>query len=604
MFLAGLRRPNEKADLISRSRVADEKAERPWQQNGRAIILQLLREGVFGEPQYLQGDALRLVVESAEPELLVFNRSPASLIDGLVEGCRAHGDQEVDDRIYRLAEKLSKSNDVHLLALVHRLAASVLPKERYLKLVLGFAGTSQEARGLVRVTGVAQSNRLLSELGMHRTYWEGIAPSDLAGLLWQAMDRSGEVPNIAYPVGLHRRLIVQFAVSSPRSRRQTHPGVMLHGGRTLAIWQLHRNVQVIRAFGSGVGRDGRESDADATLRTPDLVWDDGDAERLPTVLEQCLRDLITQSGRLLAHLGRGPEPEMRKCAAAYLSAIRDHLEDPGLAAWIACKCGLGILQVRSEELREVFPKRLVDEVVEAIGVLFGVDYRLLPERLFHAEGLPFEVPLAIRLERGSKPTPLHAVIEGLIKGSISEEQREHCGWLSGVPLSISTIRPVVECCRGRLAELLRFLGDRRLYRSLIRSRRLLVNDTRRVLKICRETVDSRTLNGAATVLMDANFSRVAAPELIVKILSAAPSSELVDRVFRAGRNEDAKVADASRKLALQVARLILQAPTNYPFRMVNRAVAFLADTESPPSVPLFEARPNLIALARDNRVSV
>src|ERR1019366_841007 len=47
LFLAGLRRVNEKSDLLSRSRSLDESQMDGWRQDGRAMVLQLLLEGVL-----------------------------------------------------------------------------------------------------------------------------------------------------------------------------------------------------------------------------------------------------------------------------------------------------------------------------------------------------------------------------------------------------------------------------------------------------------------------------------------------------------------------------------------------------------------------------
>ena len=154
-------------------------------------------------------------------------------------------------------------------------------------------------------------------------------------------------------------------------------------------------------------------------------------------------------------------------------------------------------------------------------------------------------------------------------------------WVAGRHAdTLASITPLVECYRDHLAELLRFFGARRIERGILRARRLHVNDTRRILKVCRETDDEEILIGAAGVLVNARFGRVAPPELVLKILLAAPSSQFVDRVFRAGRTGDSGGEDAQRSLAQNVARSILDEPFGYPFWTTNRAIAFLAETES------------------------
>ena len=373
-------------------------------------------------------------------------------------------------------------------------------------------------------------------------------------------------------------------------------------GSVPAIWQLYRNVQLIRFYGGWVGEEGGAKDA--AEKAPVLEWDEGSVEGLPPVLGGCLRELTILSGSFVSSLGSGVETEIRKNGTAYLRAIRKHLNDAGVSAWVACRCGLAAMRGRSEELREAFPRRVAGEVFAAIRDFYRLGDRYVPERYYFYEGFRFGMPMAIRLDRGGEPTALHVVMRDLLDGNLSEKRRVQCEWLVDMPIPSASIRPLVEFYRDRLAELLRFIGGRRIDRGVFRGRRLLVNDTRRVLRVCRETDDAGVLTGAATVLVNASFGRVAAPELVTRILSAAPSSELVDRVFRAGSDEAGRSGNADRKLAQEVGHLILGQPSRHPFRTINRAVAFLADTEAVPRIPLFEERPDLLGPAQDRQIGI
>ena len=594
LFLAGLRRPNEKADLISRSRDADNNAERPWQQNGRAIVLQLLREGVFSQPQYLQTEALRFVLESLDSKFLPFNRTPDGLVDALSDVCRVHGVEETFSRIIDEANRLAQSNDFHLLSHVHRLAAAVLPKKRYVQLILAYAGTSEGCRALVRVDGPARSAELLEELGINRSYWQGISPPLLARRLWLCAIRNGEVPNISYPVGVHSNLVVQFATGQlGRGRRGA--ALRLPSAVVPAIWQLQRNLQLIRSAHSSIEEDvaaGPNGDAPPSS-SHRISWDDGGSESLPPALMQCLRDLIRSSDSVVSSIQTGRLADVQDCTKEYLQTIKDHLEDPGIASWVACRFAIDTLQTRHPQLRDSFPQHLVDETLTALRVFYKVSDRYLPVRYF-TEHFTFGTPLAVRLEPNSEPHQIHSVMARLIQGRVSNEERVHCHWLADIAIPATVVKPLVESCRGQLQELLRFLGGRGLARSTFRTSRLGVNDTRRVLRICRETDDAETLRGAASVLVNATVARLVDPDLVARILVAAPSSELVDRIFRTSSDDERKVDEVDRLLARSVAHLIMEDPSRYPFRTLNRAAAFLADTEPPPITPLFEVRPDIL----------
>lgn len=594
LFLAGLRRPNEKADLISRSRDADNNADRPWQQSGRAIVLQLLREGVFSQPQYLQTEAMRFVLESLDLKVLAFNRAPDGLIDALADVCRVHRVEEALDRIAHVANGLARSNDFYLLSLVHRLAAGVLPKTRYAQLVLAYAGTSEDCRALVRVDGPARSSGLLEELGVNRSYWRDVAPSVIARRLWLCAMRDGKVPAIAYPARVPSNLIVQFASSHfGRSRRSA--ALKLPSAVVPAIWKLQRNAQLIRLPHSGVEEQGaeREGGDGPSFSSHRISWNDGGSELLPPVLKGCLRDLIRSSDSVLLCIQTGRLADLEDCAREYLRTVNDHLGDPGIASWVACRFAIDTLQTRHPQLRDAFPQSLMDETVSALRAFYRVGDRYLPASYF-AERMAFGMPLAVRLEADREPEEIHKVMAKLIRGQVSKDERVHCQWLADIAVPAVIIKPLVESCRDQLKQLLRFLGGRGLAGSVFVTKRLGVNDTRRVLRICRETEDGETLRGAASVLVNATVARLAEPELFAKVLVAARSGELIERVFRTSGPDGGRVDEGDRLLGGAVARLVLEEPSRFPFRTLNRAAAFLADTEAPPIRPLFEVRPDIL----------
>ena len=165
--------------------------------------------------------------------------------------------------------------------------------------------------------------------------------------------------------------------------------------------------------------------------------------------------------------------------------------------------------------RQDFP----DGIVEALGELEAVGHRRLPFRRSFFGGVQGTMPCAVRLKSGAKPLPLDQVItEVLYQGVVHDEP---CPWITDIPLPRVTIRRLVEAHRGDLLPLLRFVGDRRPAGASYHPR-LKVQDSQRILKICRGTTDEEVLQGAASILMHASIARIAEPDLIVKLLSAAP----------------------------------------------------------------------------------
>ena len=236
LFLAGLRRPNEKADLVARAKQADSEALDRSQQSGRAITLQLLREGVFSQPLHLQLEAMRYVIGFLKTSTLRLQRNPYELIDALSELVRMYGTDEIYAKIVEVVNGVSQATDHGLVSLMHRMAGGALPKEQYVRLVLEYSGTVPETRGLVRIGRPMKVADVIEELGNNNTYWEGIPPQVFARRFWFSSTREGVVPEIVYPFGAHLHLILQFAVGYPRIIREPDKIVILRG--TTGDWSF------------------------------------------------------------------------------------------------------------------------------------------------------------------------------------------------------------------------------------------------------------------------------------------------------------------------------------------------------------------------------
>ena len=67
LFLAGLRRHNERADLVARAKAADRGVPQVWMQSGRTIVLQLLREGVLSQPRHVLREGMDFILDLLDP---------------------------------------------------------------------------------------------------------------------------------------------------------------------------------------------------------------------------------------------------------------------------------------------------------------------------------------------------------------------------------------------------------------------------------------------------------------------------------------------------------------------------------------------------------
>ena len=604
LFLAGLRRPNEKADLVARAKAADQDASRGWEQNGRSIVLQLLREGVLHQPRHVLTEAMDFVVELLDMKKLRVQRTPEGLIETICQLGELYPTDALRNRIVHLAEGYCRSDDEHALAVIHRVAARLLPSEQYTRLVWGYRGTAARNQSLVRMTCPYESPATLEELAASQDYWADVSVPIWARRFWRAALRHAAVIDVKYPVGLHASLVVEFATDYPVAH-DSGAVVEIRAARPPAIWKLQQNVQAMRyerSVGTDAATAGRAgSMASRTVVGPGFSSGDVSYQFLPAETATCLRDLIETSNGVLSSLIRGDEPLVGKEIDGYLRAIKKHLNDPGISAWVACRCAIEILQ-RQSYLGQVSQKQeLVDGVLESLSEFCGGEPVSLPYRSLF-QRLPFGMPFGVRFRRGAPPVPLHRIVVDLLGGRLGRVEQKAFPWIADIPFPGAVIKSLVEACRSDLPQLLRFVGERRVVR-FPHQPRLRVQDTQRILKICRRTDDQEILRGAATILLNTAFARIAEPGLVVKLLAAAPASQLVARIFSTTReyleDGDRNGREKEWTLSRTVAELVLGEAERYPFRIVSRAAAFAAETEKSRSEPLFDERPDLVDPAHE-----
>ena len=591
LFLAGLRRPNEKADLIARARAADHGESTPWKQNGRSVVLQLLREGVFHQARHVQTTALDFVSELLELPRLRLQRSPHALLDTMGQIAGLYDVEPLRAQIAHSADCHSSSSDEHALAALHQLAANLLPNDQYVDLVLRYSGASPKARSLVRLTCPYGSIDSFMELTSDPEYWEGVPAAIWATRLWRAALQHQLVRDMVYPPDLHASLVVEFATDYRMDLARDISVIDIQSRRPQAVWKLQQNLQLIRMHSISEMEGSRSGSASiAPSPMPNSVYfpDGVDYSGLPSPLASCLRDLIDATDSILLSLAE-PDRSPGESVNEYAKAVSRHLKDAGLSGWVACRCAAELLRYMGPFASRGLPKGYM----ESLRQFFPLEHAPASYRRFYHGGFPLTMPFAVRLRRREVPVPLDQVIIDTLEGRVG--RRHPCPWIADIPLPAMTIGLLIRNRRVDLSRVLRFIGNRRSVRHP-HQRRLMVQDSLRILKLCRGTCDLQLLEGAASVLANAAISRIAEPELIAKLLGAAPASELLPRVFGSARkypDMEPGTQDGDSTAARLVAQVVLGNPGGYPFRVVTEAVSFLAESEASAGTPLFRQRPDL-----------
>ena len=602
LFLAGLRRPNEKSDLVGRARRADRDSERGWQQNGRGIVLQLLREGVLRQPGHVRDDAINLVADLLDMEEYRVQVTPEALVDTICLLGKQYPSDDLKRRITGLVERCSESLDEYAIMAGHRVASVVLPEKEYTRLMLDYHGSNPNIRTLVRM-GVPynpKSSVDLRSIVAASDYWAGVPVAMWARRYWRSVLQYGYVMDAPCPAGMQSGLAVEFATDYWGPQGRDVAVIEMSSPKPLAIWVLLRNVQVLyrllHSGNNGGSGDRMPEDEHGLLQEHAVVGNRVvDYGNLDVGVRGCVEDLVGTSSDLLTAFAAGARGPIRKKANEYIDAIVEHLRDAGISGWVTCRCAVDMVERRRGALALQGDMKRTDKLLELVAEFYGP--KDSPWSFINSPyRWQFNMPLSVRLMRGATPVPLPNIVGEIVRGEVSDDTRNLCSWIADIPLPGVLIKPVVEDCREDLGDLLRFVGGRNLV-GFVGTGRLRVQDTRRILKICREVDDQKVLRGAGTVLVQAAIERVANPEVICKILSVAPASPLGRHLFS---NVGGSVGGRSRRrdgrevaLASAVARRIVNRSQDFPSAVVIQSAAFMAETEAVEGGPLFEEFPSL-----------
>ena len=598
LFLAGLRRHNERADLVGRAKSADNKqVHEVRRHNGKTVVLQLLWEGVLTQPGHVLREAMDFVMDLLDPRALRVQAAPHATVGMLTDLCRRYGNHAIRARVANTAQSHSMSNDYHLVELMHRLAAGVLMEREYRELVLGYTGKLPEVRSLVRVTcPYTHASDVLAKLATRDSYWRDMSVAMVARDVWRSASRQGKVRDFEYPRGLHLNLLVQWAIGQWGDGGRYGRALAIGVDSVPAVWQLRRNVHEITVCAAmqenGRGRLCDEVDCGEKSQ---VSWSDGGDETLPAGILRCVEDLIHASGGFVAALRGQDEAMVAKMGSAYVRTISDYLQVPGLAGWVACRCASELVQrERIGIWQGVIAGDAIGEMIDGLFELYDLGDDNMVRHWRPQDLFLLGMPLRVRVKAEGNPVGLEELIGDALHGRLDADVMEYTRWLEGVPIPRALIVRLVEMFRADVSVVLGVLGKRGVTGVLL-ERRLKVQDTQRILKICRGTDDRKMLRGAAEVMTGATFAKIAEAELVAKMMSAAPSSMLVRRVLPtarqgAGRQE---LTEAEKELGERVARVIMDHPDRYPFRVVHQAATFVTDREGIEGRPLFEEHPEL-----------
>ena len=620
LFLAGLRRPNEKADLVSRAKMIDKDPKLGWLQDGRAIVLQLLHEGVFSEPRYVFSDALDFVLDLLDVKKLKIQREPQRLLIMLEALVRRKPQEHLQERILRLAQDFRDYDDSYTLKRIFKVASQILKPADYEKAILYYRGKRPELVAKVRLGWPYRWGIDIEKITRNPAFWKGCPHSVWAKFWWREAFIRGVAIDIPALVDFHEDLFVQFAadpnISIFYGHRMPTPIKTLS---KLAAWKMVRQSQTIQFLLNSRGLFSEEivEEVIASLRDENSVTD---YTGIDEPIKAVVKDIVQRSHDLIIALNKGLDGkgiEKSPALEKYIEGIRENLKHDGLSSLVACRCAINLIQALTigvrymrigvvQQINEVLSplvddtRSFFEEITPGMSKHSEARFKSLSyllnhhslSYLFSRYNMESLFPKFVRLEHGNKPVSLVDVFAKSIQSGDSIPFI----WMKSLPLPSEFIRALVEKCRDCLPELLLFIGERS-FSSIGKTALLRVQDTQRILKTARNTDNPNILKGVANALRNASFLRIAEAELLQKILQYAPDVPLAYLLFRVhkNRNEERenKTLDKEIKTVEQVARGVFDAPEKYSFSTVCLAADFMVEHQQLDLQPLLLEEKNL-----------
>jgi hypothetical protein len=319
-FLAGLRRANERADLLSRARGLDEDVDDGWRSDGALITYQLLQEGVLTSPGHVHRDALAFVLSTLDPRSTKARFIPQECVrslPSLIRSCDSDRPRQI------LREYLFASREKKDYGYLRELWSTC-----YRSLDRGFL--FQEMCAYHADYDIEASIKLLWPSFVQQSYASEldeanqllhVPPEILAKYWYEAGTRDREIRELNSTPAVHGLLLEQFAFKGLKYSDPWKPG-----SSPFAVWQLCSWLY----------------EAASTLR------DRSASSSLPAEVDVSgLRRehaaLVTEIISLLTQVALAPHPQKQRKVASLASRLADLVREDGVPGLIASRCATTLI---------------------------------------------------------------------------------------------------------------------------------------------------------------------------------------------------------------------------------------------------------------------
>lgn len=364
LFLAGLRRPREKADLLIRAKELDKEENLGWRQDGRSIILQLLQEGALSDPPYVLSDAVEFIFDLLNPRKINIQNEPDELIvtlsNLLKQNQSKDGIKKIILLLSNLIKEFRKSDDEYTIERLYRVSSLVFDKDQMREALLAHESSLPFLTAKIRLEWAYLWEIDMRDIARTSSFWDGVPAHIWAEVWWHTTLRHEQAKNLLAPSHLHQYLAIKFA---------TNPIFLLHSNpqkkfliepqSNWAIWILIAYQQILRFFALE-SRQFKDKNFKAQFVLPDIqnVQFVGlDEEIIPVITEMLSICHAVASDFLSTHSLN---------IDIHVNKIIDFLSKPGLVSWIACECARSVLTISIEGNYEDLRKKIIDHTSELV----------------------------------------------------------------------------------------------------------------------------------------------------------------------------------------------------------------------------------------------
>lgn len=573
LFLAGLRRPNEKADLITRAKEVDQNPVSGWRQDGRAIVLQLLQEGVFSQPRHVFSEAMDFLIDVLDTTIVRVPNEPKEMLDTL-PGLIKQGDVERHtQRILAILENHTIKSDPTSLHRCYRILSRLLSPTRMRALLMTYEGTQGDLFARLRILWPSLWGIDMAGEATALSFWQPLPGAAAARSLWNAALVSDTATGLTPPQRLHSRLFERYSLGSDSIFDRLNPGgfTIMRPRSNWAIWRLISLQQSL--FSQNIGIELEKRSKNAIARVPDV--DFGGLDRVTTELVSALIVRLTE---LLRSLNEDKD-YVERALHEYVSTIITFLDRGGLVGLIACRTGFYLMDVfrygadqGPTTLSDAFDNLENQELfVRKLLAFMGItaSSKEDPFRKFY-EKIHRERATITHIKVDNRGTFI--AISDLLADYICYGTKLPFPWLERIPVQAAFLRSLVDKCQSCLPNLLSFLSEHQFERTP-NPRPLLVQSIQRILKIARTTSDAKVLEGCVVALASSKFLNLAAVKTTLKLIQATAGKEEIAQAFFSLRRTEPKEIS----VLIDVAKRVIKDAPEYPLAACISAANYLTE---------------------------